>query len=533
MSSGSTVGERRDAEAPETFDLNMLDRLGVRIANLATDSRTIRTGDTFVACPGDKFDGRDFIPQAIVGGANAVLWERQGFTWNQSWNIPNLSVANLRSSVGIIADHIYGRPSTKLWLIGITGTNGKTSCSHWIAQALTALGKKTGIVGTLGTGFLDKLEQSSNTTPDAVLLHRKMGEFLDAGAQCVAMEVSSHGLDQERVNGADFAVALLTNLSRDHLDYHGDMTRYAAAKARLFHWPGLKCAILNLDDSFGIDLARQLKGSASRVLGYGFGESLVRLGDIDKFPLLRGRNLKSTPQGLEFSIEFEGAQFAFKTDLVGAFNASNLLGVLAVLLASGFGLVDAACALQHVTPVAGRMQQMGGGEQPLVVVDYAHTPDALEKVLLSLQEILYRGAQANKGTNTGINAGAQRSNAKLTCVFGCGGERDQGKRPLLGTVATKLADEVIITNDNPRGEDARAIIDQIRAGAGPNHHVEEDRGLAIFRAIRGAKKGDVVLIAGKGHESYQEINGKKYPFSDAEIARRALAELNSRSPAET
>jgi UDP-N-acetylmuramoyl-L-alanyl-D-glutamate--2,6-diaminopimelate ligase len=526
------VGERRDVAAPETFDLNMLDRLEVRIASLVTDSRTIRTGDTFVACPGDKFDGRDFIPQAIAGGANAVLWERQGFTWNPSWDIPNLSVANLRSMAGIIADRVYGQPSRKLWLIGITGTNGKTSCSHWIAQALTALGKKTGIVGTLGTGFLDNLEQSSNTTPGPVFLHRKMAELLNGEAQCVAMEVSSHGLAQERVNGASFAVALLTNLSQDHLDYHGDMKRYGAAKARLFHWPGLKWAILNLDDPFGIGLARQLKGATPHILGYGFCESLMQFRDIDKFPLLRGRNIKSTPQGLEFSVEFEGAHCAIKTDLLGRFNASNLLGVLAVLLASGFGLVDAARALEHIAPVAGRMQQMGGGERPLVVVDYAHTPDALEKVLLALREILYCGTEANTGRGIGINPGTERSDGKLTCVFGCGGERDQGKRPLLGAIATRLADEVIITNDNPRSEDARTIIDQIRAGAGSNHHVEEDRALAIFHAIQDAKKGDVVLIAGKGHESYQEINGKKYPFSDAEIARQALAELDSGSSPE-
>jgi UDP-N-acetylmuramoyl-L-alanyl-D-glutamate--2,6-diaminopimelate ligase len=459
-----------------------------------------------------------------------VLWEREGFTWNASWNVPNLPVANLRSNAGIIADHVYGHPSTKLWLIGITGTNGKTSCSHWIAQALTELGKKTGVVGTLGTGFLDKLEQISNTTPDAVLLHRTMAELLDCGAQCVAMEVSSHGLDQQRANGAAFAVALLTNLSRDHLDYHGDMKHYAAVKASLFHWPGLKWAVLNLDDPFGIDLARRLKGSASRIFGYGFSEAAVQLRDVDKFPLLRGRNLKSTLDGLEFGVEFEGAHFAFKTDLVGAFNASNLLGVLAVLLAGGFGLADAAGALQHVSPVAGRMQQMGGGEQPLVIVDYAHTPDALEKVLLSLREILHRGTQGNPKTNTSLNSAAERRHAKLICVFGCGGERDQGKRALLGAIATKLADEVIITNDNPRSEDARAIIDQILAGAGPNHYVEEDRALAIFHAIRGAKKGDAVLIAGKGHEPYQEIKGKKYPFSDVEVARRALVELNTGSP---
>lgn len=365
MSYVSAVGERRDTVVPEGLDLHALERLGVGIARLATDSRTIRMGDTFVAYPGAKSDGRDFISQAIAGGANAVLWERESFTWNPSWNVPNLPVANLRSSAGVIADHVYGYPSSKLWVIGITGTNGKTSCSHWIAQALTELGKKTGVVGTLGTGFLNKLEQISNTTPDTVFLHRKMAELLDHGAQCVAMEVSSHGLDQQRVNGIAFAVALLTNLSRDHLDYHGDMKHYAAAKASLFHWPGLKWTILNLDDPFGIELARQLKGSNARILGYGFSKSAVQLRDVDKLPLLCGRSLKSTPQGLEFGVEFEGAHFAFKTDLVGGFNASNLLGVLAVLLAGGFGLADAARALQHVSPVAGRMQQMGGGEQPL------------------------------------------------------------------------------------------------------------------------------------------------------------------------
>ncbi len=527
MSYRSAVDEKRDAAVPERFDPRVLDRLEVEIASLVTDSRMVGTGDTFVAYPGCRSDGRDFIPQAIAGGANAVLWEHEGFTWNPSWNVPNLPVAGLRSNAGIIADHVYGHPSAKLWLIGITGTNGKTSCSHWIAQALTELGKKTGIIGTLGTGFLDKLEQIPNTTPDAVLLQRKMAELLDHGAQCVAMEVSSHGLVQQRVGGAAFAVALLTNLSRDHLDYHGDMERYAAAKARLFRWPGLKWAILNLDDPFGIGLARQLKGSAARILGYGFGESLVQLRDTDEFPILLGRNLKSTPRGLEFGIEFEGAHFAFKTDLVGDFNASNLLGVLAVMLAGGFELEDAACALQHVSPVAGRMQWMGGGEQPLVVVDYAHTPDALEKVLLALRKILHPGTRGNAGTTMRLYPAAEFRDEKLICVFGCGGERDQGKRPLLGALATKLADEVIVTNDNPRSENARTIIDQILAGAGSNHHVEEDRALAISRAIRGAKKGDVVLIAGKGHESYQEINGKKYPFSDAEVAQRALAALRA------
>ncbi len=511
------------------FDLHALDDLGVRISSLVTDSRTVAPGDTFLAYPGENSDGREFIPHAIAAGANAVLWERRGFAWNQAWQLPNLPIERLQASAGIIADSVYNHPSRKLWLIGITGTNGKTSCSHWIAQAMTALGRKTAVIGTLGAGFPGELELTANTTPDAVLLHRKMADFLRDGAQSVAMEVSSHGIAQERINGATFAIALFTNLSRDHLDYHGSMETYAAAKARLFHWPGLKYAVLNLDDAFGVELSQQLVDAGTQIIGYGLTEQAAGIQGSKEFRVVRGRNLKATLQGLEFDIEFENeleTEYSkFKSGVVGGFNASNLLGALATILASGIKLPDAVRALQQVGPVTGRMQQIGGGEQPLVVVDYAHTPDALEKVLLTLRDILRAGSEAATETEAG--------DPRLICVFGCGGERDRGKRPLLGAVAARLADEVIITSDNPRKENPHVIIGEIAAGAGANYHIEEDRAAAILRAIQGAHKGDVVLIAGKGHEAYQEIDGKKCPFRDADVAQKALRNLMARIPMQT
>jgi len=521
MSARPDMGNLKLPDQPK-FDFRALDNLGVRIANLVTDSRAVTPGDTFLAYRGEKSDGRKFIPQAIAAGANAVLWDRRGFAWNSAWRLPNLPVARLRAKAGIIADHVYGHPSQKLWLIGITGTNGKTSCSHWLAQAMTALGRKTAIIGTLGIGFPGELGLTANTTPDAVLLQHKLADFLRLGARAAAMEVSSHGIVQERINGTTFAVALLTNLSRDHLDYHGSMEAYAAAKARLFHWPGLKYAILNLDDPFGDSVAQRIEGAGIEIIGYGFTALPARTSHSGtphsgNFRVMRGRNLKSSFQGMTFSIEFESEHFEFKTGVIGRFNASNLLGVLATLVASGVRLADAIQAVQELRPVAGRMEQIGGGDLPLIMVDYAHTPDALEKVLTTAREILHSGSNAAEP-----RAGPEKRSAELICVFGCGGERDHGKRPLMGAVATRLADEVIITSDNPRGENRSTIIGEIAEGAGPNHHIEEDRAAAIFRAIQGAGKNDVIVIAGKGHEAYQEIDGQKLPFSDRDVARRAL-----------
>ncbi len=496
-------------------------QLGAEVKHLAVDSRQVRQGDTFVACPGERQDGRKFIAQAIAAGANAVLWEREGFEWNAEWEVPNLPVDGLRDKVGEIASQVYGEPSRQLRTIGITGTNGKTSCCHWIAQCLTELGRKTAMVGTLGNGFPGTLAPAANTTPDAVSLHALLRDYLAEDAKCVAMEVSSHGLAQGRVNGVHFDIAVLTNLSRDHLDYHGDMASYAAAKAGLFAWPELQYAVLNMDDPFGVELAGKLGCSGVQTVGYSVEGSAPHLNPLPqageeanvkgacfdrcRFAVL-ARDLVTDAEGIRFKAVTPWGTAQLSSKLLGRFNASNLLAALAVLLVSGIALEDAVRELGKVESVAGRMQRLGGEGKPLVVVDYAHTPDALEKVLGTLREIM-------------------GDKSRLICVFGCGGERDRGKRPLMGAAASRLADSVIVTSDNPRGEDAHAIIDEIIAGMGANYHVIDDRAAAIDAAVRGAQPDDVVLIAGKGHEDYQEIKGVKWPFADAAVAQRILSQI--------
>jgi UDP-N-acetylmuramoyl-L-alanyl-D-glutamate--2,6-diaminopimelate ligase len=424
------------------------------------------------------------------------LWEERGFGWNPLWQVPHLAVAGLKRHAGEIADHVYGGPSHRMWMVGVTGTNGKTSCSQWVAQCLTKLGRKTAVVGTLGSGFPGALEGTANTTPDAVVLHDRLKQFLADGAQAVAMEVSSHGLEQGRVNGVAFDIALLTNLTRDHLDYHGDMASYGAAKAKLFQWPDLKYAIFNLDDEFGAGMIEQCEAGAC--IGYGF-----RATRTGKWLMLRGENLSLDESGLAFDVHTPWGTARVESALLGEFNAANLLAVLATLLASDVNLADAVAVLAELQPVPGRMQRLGGGGQPLVVVDYAHTQDALEKVLSALRALL-------------------PEQSRLICVFGCGGDRDRGKRPLMGEVATRLAHDTIITSDNPRGENPQAIIADITEGAHANYRVEEDRAAAIFQAVHEARPGDVVLLAGKGHEVYQEIGGARFPFSDLDVARLAL-----------
>lgn len=513
----------RESERAELNDFLALDNLGVGIENLVTDSRLIRPGDTFLAYPGKRLDARRFIPQALAAGANAILWEPRGFAWDPAWQVPNLPVEGLRARAGAIADRVYGHPSRRLRLVGITGTNGKTSCSHWIAQALSLLGDRTAVIGTLGNGFPEALDAATHTTPDAVQLQRILADYVRQGARCVAMEVSSHGIEQGRVNGSAFAVAVFTNLSRDHLDYHGSMETYAAVKARLFQWPGLGHAVLNLDDGYGIELSRRLPDGQA-IIGYGFDDAAARYPVSEKRARLHGGNLRHDPEGMVFDVVFEAASGSecgtLETRLVGRFNASNLLAVLAVLLAGGRSLADALRALRQVSPVAGRMERVC--DRPLVVVDYAHTPDALEQALTALREML---------ASTSAEPRPQSDAPRLTCVLGCGGERDPGKRPLMGAAATRFADEVILTSDNPRGEDPRAIISQIEAGASHPCHIEADRAAAIQWAIRGARAQDAVLIAGKGHETYQEAGGTRFPFSDVGVAREALQRLAAAAPA--
>ena len=473
------------------------------MTGLAADSRSLAAGEVFLAYPGSRRDGREFIPAALQRGAAAVLWEREGFEWNPGWRVPNLGVENLRGLAGRLAHEIYGRPSERLWMIGVTGTNGKTSCSHWIAQACSACGAKTAVIGTLGTGFPGALDAGVNTTPDAVLLHRSLAGLLAQGAQGVAMEVTSIGLDQGRVNGVAFGAALFTNLSRDHLDYHGDMESYARAKQRLFETPDLKHAVLNLDDVQGVQIARALAGRGISRAGYSCFAGVAARSGLERYA--EAHAIEVSPEGIAFEVRSSWGEAGIESALLGRFNVSNLLGVLTTMLVSGVPFDRAATALAGLEPVAGRMQRLGGAGKPVVVVDYAHTPDALEKTLVALKDV------------------AKASGGRLAVVFGCGGERDRGKRPLMGAVASRHADAILVTSDNPRGEDPAAIIAEISAAIPVPHEAIEDRRAAIERAITSAGAEDVVLIAGKGHETYQEIAGRRLPFSDALEAKQALS----------
>ena len=511
--------------------LEQLQRHGVKPGRLTSDSRRVQPGDVFLAFPGAQADGRDFIAQALARGASAVIAEAGSMIG--AVDRPLVQVKGLAWLSGELAHLVYGRPSEHLWLAGVTGTNGKTSVTQWIAQALNTLpylppgrpravtvlctesrsdehqsplspGKGTGerlnkcaVIGTLGNGFLGALDESPNTTPDAITLHAALAGFVAQGAQACAMEVSSIGLDQGRINGAAVDVAVLTNLTRDHLEYHGTMQAYAAAKEKLFLVPGLGAAVLNLDDAFGVDLAARLRGRM-RIIGY--ASSAVDVGSADE--MLRAEDLRISAAGIEFKLR--GVKFS--APVVGRFNASNLLAVIGALLARGERLEEIAVALRGIQPPPGRMQVIGGARQPLVVVDYAHTPDALEQALGVLRE-----TAAGRG-------------GRLVCVFGCGGDRDPGKRPQMGDVAARLADRVLVTSDNPRGEDPLTIIAGIVAGMPPPRRIEPDRAQAIIAAVLEADARDVILVAGKGHESYQEIAGVRHPFSDLDAAKSALAE---------
>jgi len=497
--------------------LRQLQLQGAKIGGLSADSRALHAGDAFVAYPGASADGRRYIADAVAKGAAAVLWEGEGFSWDPAWRVPNIAVDGLRAVSGNIAHEVYGRPSEKLWLAGVTGTNGKTSCSLWIAQALSALGRKTAVVGTLGSGFpaasgrgpAAPLVPSVNTTPDAIELHRRLAELLQAGAQGVAMEVSSIGLDQGRVIGAQFDVALLTNLSRDHLDYHGEMEGYAAAKALLFDAPGLSGAVLNLDDVLGVRIARKLAGSKLACAGYSVHAGVASAAKLDLF--LEAEDIRLSERGLSFGVVSSWGRAEVHSGLIGRFNVANLLGVLGVLLGAGVALEQAVAAIAALASPPGRMQRFGGTGKPLAVVDYAHSPDALEAALTSLRPL------------------AQAPGGRLICVFGCGGDRDRGKRALMGAIAARGADQVVLTSDNPRSEDPLEIITDILEGVlgetqvGQEPLVIADRRAAIAAAIAGAAAGDIVLIAGKGHENYQESAGRRVPFSDAAVAAEALS----------
>jgi len=484
-----------------TAILAELAALGAAPLGLTADSRAVSAGDLFLAYPGFSTDGRRFIADAAARGAVAVLWEAEGGIWPPSCTVPNLAVEGLRDLVGHLADQIYGEPSRQLWVAGVTGTNGKTTVSQWIARSLQELDTRCGVVGTLGCGFPGALESGLHTTPDAVDVHRHLDRFRRQGATAVAMEVSSIGLDQGRVNGVRFDVAIHTNLTRDHLDYHGTMAAYADAKARFFAWPGLAAAVINADDRFGCEQVPVLKAAGVRVIAYTLDAE--RRHDLPGVEWLWAEGMANTIAGQRFDLHWGEQRVPMAPNSVGAFNVSNMMAVVGALLARGIAFDEAATQVGRMTAPEGRMQLLGGVAEPLVVVDYAHTPDALAQVL-----------KATRPT-------AAARHGRLVCVFGCGGDSDPGKRPMMGEVAAQLADHVIITSDNPRGEAPDEIIRQIAAAA-PAAECIGDRVQAIAAAMAAAGADDVIVLAGKGHENYQEIMGVRRPFSDLEEARRAL-----------
>jgi UDP-N-acetylmuramoyl-L-alanyl-D-glutamate--2,6-diaminopimelate ligase len=478
-------------------------------AELVSDSRRVKLGDVFFAYQGDVADGRSYIAQALENGASAVLYEAAEFSWDAAWTAAHLAVAGLKSMAGRIANAYYRQPDKDMQIVAVTGTNGKTSCTQWLGHALSHLGQATGVIGTLGVGIFaqgqrGEFQETGYTTPDAILLQRALADMRKQGVRALAIEASSIGLDQGRLNGMHVDIALFTNFTRDHLDYHGDEQHYEAAKRILFDWPGLQQAVINLDDAMGLRLVSHLLQQKQVIPTIGY-----TLGEIDATPgvsVLRASAIRTNASGTAFHVDSPFGSAQIKTQLVGQFNVSNALGILGVLLAKGVAWGTALKTIELLVAVPGRMQQFGGQDAPLVVIDYAHTPDALEKTLGALRQV------------------AQQRNGELWCVFGCGGDRDPGKRPQMGAVA-ELADHVIVTSDNPRSEEPAAIIGQILAGMKSPQCAQmlEDRATAILWAVRHAARADVVLLAGKGHETYQEIKGKKLPFLDADHTAVALA----------
>jgi len=464
----------------------------VTVTGLALDSRLVKPGDLFFACLGTNQDGRQFIPDAIQKGASAILAEMDENQpdLHMHGSIPFFSIKHLNQHVSEIAACFYNYPANSMHIVGITGTNGKTSCAHFLADILHHIHMPCGIMGTLGNGVVGNLLASDLTTPDAITIQKTLAEFRDKGLKYVAMEVSSHSLDQGRVNGIPFTVGIFTNLTREHLDYHHTMEAYYAAKKKLFDDPCLKYAVVSSDDAFG----RNIIASRQNVISYSMKSS-----DVDVF----ADQVKLTPAGITANLHTPWGEGELHTRLIGQFNISNILAVLTTLCLLKIPFSTVLDSLQNLAPVPGRMQVLGGFGKPLVVVDYSHTPDSLEKALSALKE---------------------HGQGKLYCVFGCGGDRDKGKRPLMAKTAEQLADFVIVTDDNPRTEDPEQIVQDILKGLScPDKTiVQHNRSKAIHDAIQYAKAGDTVLIAGKGAETVQLIGNVSFPFSDVAHVIKSL-----------
>ncbi|QLA82918.1 UDP-N-acetylmuramoyl-L-alanyl-D-glutamate--2,6-diaminopimelate ligase [Acidovorax sp. JMULE5] len=476
---------------------------------LQTDSRQIRPGDGFIAWPGAATDGRAHVGDAFARGAVACLVEHEGVEAFALQGLPVAALHGLKAATGLIAADWFDQPTQRLDVLAVTGTNGKTSTSWWLAEALNVLSKNEliaqggcALVGTLGMGTPPALTSTGMTTPDPVRLQRAFQQFADAGRTACAIEASSIGLAEHRMAGTRIRVALFTNFTQDHLDYHPGMAAYWQAKSVLFDWPGLQAAVVNIDDARGAELHATL---ADRLLD-------LWSVSITGPARLAARDISMGEGGLRFTVAEGVHTHVLQTRVIGQYNVSNLLGVLAGLRALGVPLQHALYACAQLSPVPGRMEQIHHPGQPLVAVDYAHTPDALDKALQALRPI------------------AQERGGQLWCVFGCGGDRDAGKRPLMGAVAQHHADRVVVTSDNPRSEDPAAILHQILQGtiAGNTVRAEPDRAAAIALAIAEAAPADVVLIAGKGHEDTQETAGVRQPFSDMAHAQTALQARGAR-----
>ena len=472
------------------------------ISGLALDSRKLVGGELFLAVPGLAVDGRQYIDAAVSAGAVAVLAESeetQETTIRRSLaeakNVPVIFVSGLKNRIGFLADRFYRQPSANLNVVGITGTNGKTSCCWFVAQLLSMLQQPCAVMGTIGKGVPPSLEPCLNTTADPVSLHQYMAELGASGVKAMAMEVSSHGLDQGRVDSVRFDVGVFTNISRDHLDYHCTLDAYAKAKSLLFADGRVKQAIINLDDDYSGMMVKAC-GSQTRVLTYSMSNPAADV-YAESFALMA--------DGVLSQIHTPWGSGQLHTSLLGRFNLENLLAVLSCVCIQGYAFDQVLPLIARLTTVPGRMQRFGGSRKPIVVVDYAHTPDALESVLEALRE---HGA------------------SRLTCVFGCGGDRDRGKRPLMTRAAVNGADKVVVTSDNPRSEDPGQIIADAVHGVDfgeVNVVTEIDRAKAIASTIAEAQVREIVVVAGKGHEDYQEVKGKRLPFDDRDHVYRALS----------
>jgi UDP-N-acetylmuramoyl-L-alanyl-D-glutamate--2,6-diaminopimelate ligase len=483
---------------------------------LHTDSRRVGAGDGFIAWPGGVTDGRQFVGAALKQGATACVVEHAGadaFAWGQN-DISDAIAAydGLKAASGLIAAAYYEQPSQVLDVVAITGTNGKTSSAWWLAHALQNAGKRCAMVGTLGVGEVGQLEVTGMTTPDPVLLQARLRDMADAGVNACAIEASSIGLAEHRLDGTQVRVAMFTNFTQDHLDYHGDMASYWQAKLALFSWAGLQAAVVNVDDAHGAALAAQLQARGDLSVwtlscaGHSGNDSVDSAGALTQH--IVARHIQHGAMGLCFDVVEGDEVHALESQLVGYYNVSNVLGVIACLRAMGYSLADAVQACRVLPAVPGRMQAVGVAGEPLVVIDYAHTPDAVAQAVQALLPL------------------AQSRGGELTCVLGCGGDRDAAKRPLMAAAAEQHAQHVVLTSDNPRSEDPQTILNHMLAGLkqASKAIVIADRAQAITQTVQHARVQDVVLVAGKGHEDYQEISGVKHPFSDVAHARDALAQ---------